>query len=406
MSEHSALHTLLAFATLLLLILPACSSGSEMQQSSADTFEWASSSPAAEGLNPSPLDGLHNDIVAGRYGLIDRFVVVRNNKLVVNKHYPQNYDSVSVGHSSALGCGANTCSTAEEESDPYNYLHPSTHPYYQGRAVHSLQSVTKSVASTVVGIAVANGAIKNLDEPLLSFFPDYDLSNVDPRVHDASLEDLLTMRSGIEWHETDRPMDSTNTTLQLEWSDDWIQFTLNQPSDSAPGEKWAYSSGGSHLMSGIVKHATGKFIDEYAEEHLFGPLGIDDYHWKKTPRGYPDTEGGLYLEAEQLAKIGQLYLNGGVWNGQRILSEAYVEKAVAALVHDVYPNGWDYGLQWWRLDRGDTQVWAGLGFGGQFLLILPQHEMVGIVNGWNLYGGSQSGILGPFLSALISSAEG
>src|SRR6185436_1353440 len=170
--------------------------------------------------------------------------------------------------------------------------------------VHSLQSVTKSIAATLIGIALGRGEIAALDRPFVSFFQDRDLSRADARLRRSTLEDVLTMRSGIEWHEQDRPMDSTNTTVQLEASRDWIAFTLAQPMDSDPGTKWAYNSGGSMLLSGIIKAATGKFIDDYAAEHLFQPLGIKDFYWKRTPTGHPDTEGGLYLAAEDLAKIG------------------------------------------------------------------------------------------------------
>lgn len=367
---------------------------------------WPVSDPGSEGLNAKPLADLETAIEEGVYAYIDRLLIVRNGKIVVDSEFVHDYDSISVGHASTLGCGADTCETAAEESSAYNYLHPSTHPYYQGRDVHSLQSITKSVASTLIGVALSRGEIASLETPILPFFAaNYDISGVDPRLHRATLEDLLTMRTGIEWHETDRPMDSTNTTLQLEWSSDWIQFTLDQPSNAEPGKMWSYNSGGSHLMSGLIKMATGKFIDEYAEEHLFAPLGIEDYHWKKTPKGFPDTEGGLYLEATDLAKIGQLYLQGGMWNGQRILDQDFVTSAVGIQVLDVYPNGWDYGYQWWRLDSGSTEIWAGLGFGGQYLVILPQHQIVGVVNSWNLFGAQQAGILRPFLTALIESTR-
>ena len=120
------------------------------------------------------------------------------------------------------------------------------------------------------------------------------------------------MRSGIEWHESDRPLDETNTTWQLEQSKDWIAFTLAQPMDADPGTTWTYNSGGSALMAEIVRRATGRHIDAYAAEHLFAPLGIRAFHWKATPTGHPDTEGGLYLSAPDLARIGYLYLRGGM----------------------------------------------------------------------------------------------
>lgn len=213
------------------------------------------------------------------------------------------------------------------------------------------QSVTKSVAATVIGAAISRGEIAGVEAPPLSFLDDYDLSGMDPRLRRASLEDLLTMRSGIEWHEQDRP------------------------------------------------------LDEYADRHLFGPLGIRDYHWKKTPAGLPDTEGGLYLEALQLAKIAYLYLHDGVWDGARILPEGRVATATAKQVENVNPDGWGYGYQWWRLDRGETVIWAGLGFGGQYLLVLPQDDPIGVVNSWNPFGAPRAGILGALVQALIDSAN-
>lgn len=389
---------LLLVAAMLLAAAPAAA-----QPAPWPTDGWAGSTPEAQGLDGAPLAALDSAIQAGTYGYVDRLVVVRNGWLVVDARYENDYEAISRGHQSALGCGAGTCADAAAEADPYNYLHPSTHPFYQGRAVHTLQSITKSVAATLIGVALARGEIAGLDAPLLSFFQDYDLARVDERLHGATLEDLLTMRSGIEWHEQDRPLDETNTTLQLERSADWIQFTLDQPMDAAPGEKWVYNSGGSHLMSGVIKHATGRFIDAYAEAYLFGPLGIDDYHWKTTPTGYPDTEGGLYLEAEQLAKIGYLYLRGGAWDGRQILDPDFAAAATARQVERVNAPGWGYGYQWWRLDRDGVAVWAGLGFGGQFLLILPEHDLLGVVNSWNLFGPAQASILGAFLDALVAS---
>ncbi len=298
------------------------------------TEGWTVSTPEAERLDPAPLAALVQAIESGEHGHIDRLVVVRHGSLVLNRRFDNDYVEISRGHEGALGCGTDACD-GTEASHEYNYYHPTTHPYYEGRDVHSLQSVTKSVAATMIGVAIARGAIEDTERPLLGFFGEYDLTKTDERLQEATLDDLLTMRSGIEWHEVGRPLDETNTTLLLERSDDWIAFTLSQPMDAAPGEKWAYNSGGSHLISGVVRDATGEFIDAYAEQWLFRPLGIDDYHWKRTPRGYPDTEGGLYLEAEQLAKIGYLYLNDGVWDGERILPEGWVETATERRVERV-----------------------------------------------------------------------
>jgi CubicO group peptidase (beta-lactamase class C family) len=374
----------------------------------ADTWPaatWIRSTPEAEGLDPAPLLGVDEGIRAGRFGYVDRMVVIRNGRLVKSERYDNDYTEISRGRAGPLGCGTDACQSEADVHD-YNYLHPDIHPYYRGRDVHSLQSVTKSVSASVLAAAIHDGEIEGVDVPLLSYFQGYDLSGVDPRLYEASLEDLLTMRSGIEWHEQDRPLDETNTTLQLERSQDWIQFTLDQPMDAAPGEKWAYSSGGSHLMSGVARAATGQSIAEYAEDHLFAPLGIDEYYWKTTPRGLPDTEGGLYLEAEDLARIGLLYLRDGVWDGRRILPNGWVDAATARQAETGNAQGWGYGYQWWRVDSGGVEVWAGLGFGEQYLFVIPAQDLIGVVNSWNLFPAPQAdgSIFSAFLEALIEAA--
>ena len=154
------------------------------------------------------------------------------------------------------------------------------------------------------------------------------------------------------------------------------------------------------LLSGIIRSATGRFIDEYANEHLFRPLGIRDFYWKRTPTGHPDTEGGLYLAAEDLAKIGTLYLQRGVWNGRRILPEGFVENATKP---HAKPNPTtDYGYQWWLSKRGDVDVWSGRGFGGQLLIVIPSKDIVAVVNAWNVFGTPARGIMNPLLDALLA----
>ena len=343
------------------------------------------------------LGAIDRDIRADVYGFVDRLVVVHKGRLVVNQRYTRDYREISRGRKSAIGCGYGCDDPSWNHH--FNYFHPDWHPYYLGRDVHSLQSVTKSVTATVIGIALGRGEIAAVNQAFLSYFKDRDLSKVDPRLRKATVEDVLTMRTGIEWHEQDRPLDATNTTVQLEASKDWIAFTLAQPMDADPGTKWAYNSGGSMLLSGIVRSATGRFIDDYANEHLFKPLGITSFHWKRTPTGHPDTEGGLYLAAEDLAKIGYLYLRDGVWNDRRILPAGFVSRATSRLAK---PNPTtDYGYQWWLYRRNDVDVWAGRGFGGQLLIVIPSKDIVAVVNAWNVFGTPARGIMNPLLDALL-----
>ena len=201
--------------------------------------------------------------------------------------------------------------------------------------------------------------------------------------------------------EGDRPLDDTNTTVQLEKSKDWIQFTLDQPMDAAPGTKWTYNSGGSQLLSGIIKAATGRFIDDYANGMLFRPLGIRGFHWKKTPTGHPDTENGLYLSAQDLARIGLLYLRDGMWDGNRILPEGWIRSATTDHVPGL-PGRWAYGYQWWLTTRDGVEIWAGRGFGGQLLIGIPSRDIVAVVQAWNVFGGGPRPIFDPLVAALLA----
>jgi CubicO group peptidase (beta-lactamase class C family) len=365
------------------------------------TRGWPAATPAERGLDPAPLVALDSAMRSGRYGHVDRLFVTRHGRVVFDARYPRDYRAIAAGRRSAIGCGPGACDGYQVKGE-FNYLDPELHPFYKGSELHTLQSVTKSIAATVVGAAIYRGAIAGVQTPLLSLIaPEYRAAIADPaRLGRATLADLLTMRTGIEWHEGDRPLDSTNTTIQLEASDDWVRFTLSQPMDADPGSKWAYNSGGSHLMAAVIRQATGQSIEAYARTHLFGPLGITRLHWKQGGGGLADSEGGLYLDAESLAKIGYLYLRGGMWEGTRLLPEEWTRQAVSRVVELGPPANRGYGYQWWRPDLEGLDVWAGMGFGGQFLVVIPALDVVAVANAWNVYGDRAAGLLGPLLQAI------
>ncbi|WP_242084413.1 serine hydrolase domain-containing protein [Aestuariivivens sediminis] len=384
--------------TILVFLLLSCNEQKESNR--FPTQAWETSTFENEGLNSAPFDDLLNEIENGVYGNVDQLLLIKNGKLVFDQSFENDYEKISKGKSGALGCGFATCKDSTVFGD-YNYYHPKWHPYYQNQQVHTLQSVTKSIASIMIGVAIKEGDISSTDVKVVDFFEDYDLSMVEESFKTATLENLLTMQLGMEWHEIDRPIDSTNTTGQLEASQNWIQFTLNQHMDTIPGTKWVYNSGASQLMSGIIKKATGLYIDEYAEKHLFTPLGIKNYHWKKTPAGYTDTEGGLYLEAQDLAKIGFLMLREGKWEGQQIISSEWVKKSVTKQVSFDKEKG--YGYQWWRDDQDGIEIWACHGFGNQYLLVFPKFETIAVVNSWNIFDEETESILKATKSAVIQS---
>ena len=242
--------------------------------------------------------------------------------------------------------------------------------FYQGTSLHTLQSVTKSITSLLLGIAMDEGHMPSLDDPVMELFADYDFDLIDHRKKAITLRDLLTMQGGLEWDEENYDNDQ-NDCIVMELSDDWIHYVLNKPMDTIPGTQFEYNSGISVLLGKLVRLGTGKRIDQWAEEKLFGPLGITEYYWKETPKGEIDTEGGLYLSSHDLAKIGWMMMNEGVWNGQQIVSKEWVSQSIAPSVKFSEQSG--YGFQWWvpKFENEKAVMFAGNGYGGQFLMMVP-----------------------------------
>jgi len=373
----------LAAVTVTALFQLGCEPGtSSSQELGWPEAEWPVSTPAQEGIDPAAIDALVNDIEAGTYGLIDHFTLIRHGRLVADHHFEQDYETVAAAY--------------DTTNHQYNYDHPEWHPYYQNTDLHSLQSVTKSVTSVALGIAIDKGFIPGVDAPAMSFFEAYAPDMSDSRKSEMRLEDLLTMRSGIEWSEDTPYTDPENSCILMEASEEWVPFVLGYPMDADPGTVWEYNSGASVLLGKIVQVATGVRIDAWTQEQLFDPLGIEDFYWKITPSGEVDTEGGLYLSAQDLARIGYLFLRGGMWGEERIVSEEWVRSSTSPIVTDIRPeNGREdpgYGYQWWVPDHdGEApQIFAGNGYGGQFLLVAPDHDIVAVFNGWNIHGGAEA----------------
>lgn len=211
------------------------------------------------------------------------------------------------------------------------------------------------------------------------------------------------MKLGMAWHEIGTPdTDPANTTFMLEKSDDWIQYILNQPMETSPNTNWIYNSGASQLMPVIIKKSTDLHLDKYAEKYLFEPLGIKNYYWKKSPKGFPDALGGLYLEAEDLAKIGLLVLNKGIWNGNQIISRQWVERSTSRLSDTTQVLDFGYGFQWWRPDKDGIDVIAGFGHGGQSLIIIPEFDIVAVTYSWNVFGEEAEDIRMSIIAPIIS----
>ena len=332
---------------------------------------WPVSSPEAEGMRASAIDSLVADIEAGAYGLVDALLIIRHGRVVADHRFEQDYDSVFAVHGGEPGM--------------YNYDDPAWHPYKDGSDLHSLQSVTKSVTSAAFGIAVDEGLIPGVEAPAYAYFADYEPYETDARKEATTLEDFLTMRSGIHWVTEGGYQDAEHSTIVLEASDEWIRFVLDRPTDAEPGTVYEYNDGVSVLLGKIAREATGQRMDDWARERLFEPIGIDDFYWKITPDGEADTEGGLYLTTHDLARIGYLFLRDGQWNGEQIVSRDWVRASTSPVVSDALPDGTAYGYQWWvpAHEDGETLIFAGYGYGGQYLFVVPSVELVVVFNGWD-----------------------
>jgi len=340
---------------------------------------WNQRSPASVGLDESILASLDNDIAKGKYSLVDSFQVFRCGSEVYSRNYAHDYAKLYGKQAKTKG-PLNARLTGR-----YNYFDPNWHPYYHGTDLHTMQSVSKTVTSAIIGVAITRGDFKaGLDTPIVRYFDVSKVKNVDERKRRMTLQHVLTMTTGLDWLE-DVPYDDPRSDSSLmEATDDWVQYVIDKPMAHEPGTVFDYSSGATELLAHIFQKETGQDIEAYGEKYLFAPLGIR-HHWKRTYLGVVDTEGGLYLNGADLAKIGYLYLNGGVWGNKRLISDQWVRQSLNAAV-DTGWQGLKYGFQWWLQPRtdGKESVWHAIGFGGQRLMVFPAQQMIATFTGWDI----------------------
>jgi CubicO group peptidase (beta-lactamase class C family) len=243
---------------------------------------------------------------------------------------------------------------------------------YAPQYKHTLYSLSKSFTSTAVGLAVAEGKLK-VEDKVVSFFPKEAPATVSANLAAMRVKDLLTMSTG---HDKD-----TTPALRDGGSNSWVQTFLAQPVDHEPGTHFVYNSGATYMLSAIVQKLTGQPILTYLKPRLFGPLGIEGEDWEVSPQGINTGGWGLRLKTEDIAKFGQLYLQKGVWNGKRLISEAWINDATRFEVQSAggkrpkEENDWlqGYGYQFWRC-RNDA--YRGDGAFGQYCIVLPKEDAV------------------------------
>lgn len=346
----------------------------------AQQKDWQTASPRSVGIDEKALAAFDAEIAAGKFGNMDGLTIIRNGKLVFEKRYPQDYDKIfgaKAKQESPLNAG--------DLSGPYNYYSSWWHPWYQGGDLHTLQSVSKTITSIIYGVARTRGDIPDIDTPAMKYFDESKIANVDERKRRMTIRHLLTMSAGIDWNESLPYTDPKNTGSQMEASSDWVEYTINRPMAHEPGKKFEYSSGATQILAHVFRVATGTDIEAYAVKHLFTPLGIKQFYWKRSPSGLVDAEGGVYLRPRDLAKLWQLFLQNGKWDGKQIVSPDWVKDSLTPHM-DLGPNA-KYGLKWWLYPYGKDNkmlAWSGNGFGGQFPIVLPEYNMVAVFNAWNV----------------------
>src|SRR5688500_14386223 len=315
--------------------------------------DWLTASPKSVGLDQKAIDAFDAELASGKFGHVDSFTIVRHGKLVFDKRYPRDYAKIyeaEVKKQSPLN--------RPEPTGPYNYYNSWWHPWYQRGDLHTLQSVSKTITSIIIGVARNRKEFPDLDTPVMNFFDASKVANVDERKRRMTIRHLLTMSAGIDWNESVPYTDPNNTAVQMEASNDWVEYTINRPMAHEPGKVFHYSSGATQLLAHVFRVATGTDIEEYAVRHLFTPLGIKQHYWKRTPSGLVDAEGGLYLRPRDLAKIWQMSLKNGTSDVKQIVSPEWVKESVAP-AFDLKPAGSTapaprYGYKWWLFPYGDA----------------------------------------------------
>jgi len=289
-------------------------------------------------LTPEVVFKVVREVATGLYGRIHSFLILKDGKLVCEEYF-------------------------------YGF---------NNKILHPVESVTKSITSLLLGIAIDQNKISSINDKVLNYFPENGVSLSD-KPREIVIKDLLNMTSGLE-------IDNR----ELINSSDRISFLLQSKNDNTMDRKFNYSGANTELLGGIIKKATGDFTDVFAQNNLFIPLSITNYRWDQYKQnGYPLCSGSLWLAPRDMVKIGLIVLNGGIWDGKQIISKDWIEKSVRDNVK-TSTNFDMYGYQWWisKINVGGniSQFILANGLGSQFIIIFPEYDMVIVTTGGNWEG--------------------
>lgn len=257
--------------------------------------------------------------------------------------------------------------------------------YYKGtkrRQVHDVRSVGKTFASAVLGIALEEGHIQSLDQPISDFYDLKQYDNYHPAKEEITIRHLLTMSSNFDGNDND--YDSPGNEENMYPQDNWVEWTLNLPLDTTrrAGDTWHYFTAGVVLLGDILDQSVPGGLEEYADKKLFQPIGVDRYFWPYTPQRVPNTAGGIRLTPLGFAAFGQLYLQEGTWNDQQVLTSGWVSASHTPVLPTAYPPN-EYGYLWWmkdyEVDGSKFRTQYCTGNGGNKIFVFKDLGMVVVV---------------------------
>jgi CubicO group peptidase (beta-lactamase class C family) len=312
---------------------------------------WSIATPEDVGFDPAALCQWSERRIATPRDNIHTILVVRQGKLVFEQYF-----------------------TGDDERGG----RPVGQVTYDRTMLHDLRSVSKTVTALLVGIALAQKQLASLDQPIFDFFPEYaDLRTPDKAR--ITLRHLLTMSTGLDWDETRTPYtDPNNSAVRMIRAVDSYRYVLSEPVVTPPGDKYTYSSGSTELLGAILHKATGQRLDALARTVLFEPLGIVDVEWMRNADGNTAASWGLRLRPRDMAKLGQLVLAHGLWQGRQIVPREYLDEVTAPQIQGA--GAYFYGYQMWvgrsLVHKREIDWAAGFGLGGQRVFVIPSVDLV------------------------------
>lgn len=341
------------FCLLALAMLPLLTAGSEKQTAGQFANNWPTATPESQGVDSAMLAEAI-ETARQRGVAIHSFLLVRNGRLVAE-----------------------------------SYFYP-----YDGRTPHDIASVTKPITGTLIGLAIAQGKIESVNQPMLSLFAGRNVANVDERKRRVAVKHLLTMSSGLAC----KAQAGEPTLWEMLSAPDNTQFMLDLPMVAEPGSNYVYCSGGMHLLSSALKQRTGMNAEAFARKHLFAPLGITNLIWPRDAQQVSHGFGNLHLLPRDMAKLGQLFLDGGQLAGKQIVPADWLKEATRSHIKTGGAGSSDYGYGWRVPTNGGLVAFEAGGRGGQQISVLPSKNAIVVFNG----GGFSSG---EFMKLVLASLK-